>query len=235
MRPVVGALPLVLAAIASTVPATMSSFAATTTSPANDFTNLVVQPATLAAPVTQSAGYIHLSWTASPTAASQSVTYGVLRSYSGLGMWSQVTTLTGLSYADLPPFDGWWDYEIQTIVSSFTSNSNLHTGLSDRTPPSAASAVTAKTGTLTGDVNLTWTAGSDSGSGVAGYTIRYVQATTCPTASPSSYPSGMSVGAVTAATVSGLTTRLNYCFYLVTSDNAGNVSGASNVASAKAK
>ncbi|HEX9436686.1 MAG TPA: hypothetical protein VGA16_05935 [Candidatus Limnocylindria bacterium] len=53
--------------------------------------------------------------------------------------------------------------------------------------------------------------------------------------SVASYPSATSVGAVTSTTITGLTRSAKYCFYLITSDGAGNQSGASNVASARAK
>lgn len=232
MRPVIGALPLLASIVLASVPVTLASFSATTSSPNNAFTNLVVQPATLATPVTAAAGAVRLSWTASATPGA---TYAVLRSPSGFGLWAQVATLAGLSYSDTPPADGQWDYEVQAVVASFTATSNLATGLSDRTAPTAATSVTAATGTATGTVSLTWTSASDGGSGVAGYTIRFVQATTCPAAGPANYPQSTSVGPVTSATVGGLTSAKKYCFYLFTSDAAGNTSGASNVASAKAK
>lgn len=102
--------------------------------------------------------------------------------------------------------------------------------------PTAAAALTAVTGTTTGSVNLAWTAGTDALSGVAGYTVRYVLATTCPAATPTNYPNTRSVGAVASTVVTGLTSGSRYCFYLQTLDVAGNVSVASNVpANAKAK
>lgn len=241
MRPAIRALPLIAAAfVLGTVvggmpTTTLATFSATTTSPGNDFTNLVVQPAVQSGPATQAGGYVQLSWSASPTASSQSVTYAVLRSPSGAGVWTQVTTLGGLTYTDLPPSDGSWDYEIGSVVVTFKTDSNIQTGLSDRTPPTAATSLTARTGSSSGQVNLTWTAAADGGSGVAGYTIRYVQASKCPTASPANYPGSTTVGAVTAATVGGLMSSKAYCFYLTTTDNAGNVSGPSSVASANAK
>jgi hypothetical protein len=232
VRPVIGALPLLASIVLASLPVTLASFNATTSLPNNAFTNLVVQPGTLSAPVTAAAGVVQLSWTASPTAGA---TYAVLRSPSGLATWTSVATLAGLSYSDTPPSDGLWDYEILAFVAAFTATSNLQTGRSDGTAPSAATAVTAATGSVKGTIGLTWTAGTDAGSGVSGYTVRFVQATTCPAASISAYPNAISVGAVTVTTVTGLATAKTYCFYLITSDAAGNTSGASNLASAKAK
>lgn len=120
-------------------------------------------------------------------------------------------------------------------MSTFSTDSNAQSAMVDGTPPTAATSVTAASGGTNGAVDLSWTAATDATSGVAGYTIRYVQAATCPAASESAYPGTTSVGAVTATTVSGLTRNKQYCFYLTTGDGAGNQSGPSDVASAKAK
>ncbi len=105
----------------------------------------------------------------------------------------------------------------------------------DAMAPTAASGLAASTGSSSGTIDLSWTAGTDTTSGVAGYTVRYVSSKTCPTASTAKYPNTTSVGAVTSTTVTQLSSAKLYCFYLVTLDSAGNQSGASNVASATAK
>ncbi len=98
-----------------------------------------------------------------------------------------------------------------------------------------ATGVAAATGTTKGTISVTWTAGTDAGSGVKGYTIHYVQATTCPAPAPASYPLTTSLVSGAGATLSGLATGKKYCLYAVTSDNAGNPSAPSAVASAKAR
>ena len=214
---------------------TLAAFAAQTTSTGNAWTNLVVAPATQNPPTSLAGGVIHLSWSASSTASTETVSYAIRRSPAGAGTYTQVTTTTALSYDDTPPADGSYDYVIRTSVNTFFSDSAIRTALSDRIAPTAATSLVAKAGTATGSVNLTWTAGTDAGSGVAGYTVRFVQIATCPSATPANYPNTVSVGAVTATTVTGLVSAKNYCFYLTTVDGVGNQSGPSNVANVKAK
>lgn len=221
---------------ASAVAPSLAAFTASTSSPSNTFAVLEVQPAALGAPASLPAGVVRLTWTASPTAATEAVTYAVLRRPAGAGTLVPVATLTGLTYDDTPPGDGAYDYVISTMASAFSRDGAAQTGVSDATPPTAATALVAASGTAKGSVALTWTAGADATSGVSGYTIRYTQVTTtCPAASVAAYPRSTSVGAVTVTTVTGLTPAKTYCFYLATRDAAGNVSGPSPVASARAK
>jgi hypothetical protein len=85
-------------------------------------------------------------------------------------------------------------------------------------------------------VDFSWTAGSDALSGVAGYQLHWVQpATTCPTtANTTNFPGTVSLGAVTSYQLTGTAGKL-YCAYLQTQDVAGNLSTASNIASAAAR
>ena len=101
----------------------------------------------------------------------------------------------------------------------------------DATAPTAAAALASLTGTSVGSVDLSWTAATDATSGIAGYTVHYVQATACPaTANPASFPSTFAIaGNVSAGTVTGLTTAKKYCFYLSANDNAGNAGPASGI------
>ena len=101
----------------------------------------------------------------------------------------------------------------------------------DLTAPTAATGPSSLIGTVSGTVDLTWTAGTDALSGVGGYTIhRSGVVASCPVANTTNYPNATAVGAVTSATVSGMTSGSKYCFYLTTTDNAGNVSAASATA-----
>jgi hypothetical protein len=101
----------------------------------------------------------------------------------------------------------------------------------DLTGPTAATALTSSQGANGSPftVDLTWTAGTDSLSGVSGYTVYWVPAQPCPVASPANYPNAAQIGAVTSYTISGLVVNSKYCAYLTTTDNAGNVSVASAV------
>ena len=102
----------------------------------------------------------------------------------------------------------------------------------DLTAPTAPTGLTAASGAAGSPVtvDLTWTAGTDALSGVAGYTVYWVQANACPAATPANYPSTAAVGAVTSYSISGLVSGSKYCAYLTTTDKAGNVSAASATA-----
>lgn len=230
---------VVIAAVALSSGPSTADFVVDSVSPGSQLVTLDPRPpASFAAPDPRPAGAILLTWTASATATVRAeTTYSVQRSPAGANTWTEVTDgLTSLSYTDTPPSDGSYDYKIRTDVASFFAESAERAGLSDRTAPTAASGVASSVNlsTTLGAVDLAWTAGSDATSGLAGYTIRYVAVgaldLTCPAASEATYTSTTGVGAVTSASVTGLTSATKYCFYLVTEDGAGNQSGASNTA-----
>jgi hypothetical protein len=214
---------------------TTASLAALTTSPTNTFAVLEVSPAAQSPPTSFTGGVVSLSWSASPTAATELVTYGIERRATGSGTFSEVARTTALSYTDTPAADGSYDYVVRAIVGSLWTDGAVRTAISDATSPTAASALAATSGTANGTVNLSWRVATDAMSGVAGYTVRFVQTTTCPAANAAAYPGSTSVGAATATTVGSLARARTYCFYLVALDAVGNQSGPSNVASAKAK
>jgi len=101
----------------------------------------------------------------------------------------------------------------------------------DLTAPTNATAFTSATpggGNPAGTVNLSWTAGSDALSGLAGYTIhRSGVVATCPATTTTNYPTTYAAGAVTSIQVGGMTSGSKYCFYITADDNAGNSSVAS--------
>jgi hypothetical protein len=100
----------------------------------------------------------------------------------------------------------------------------------DGTAPTAPTGLgSASTAGNPSNIDVTWTAGTDALSGVAGYTVYWVQATTCPAATPANYPSSMNAGNVTSYNIAPLTKNAMYCAYVVTTDNAGNSSAASAV------
>jgi hypothetical protein len=100
----------------------------------------------------------------------------------------------------------------------------------DLTAPVAASGIIDPgTAANNGEVDLTWTIGSDALSGVASQTLRRTNVVgACPAVSPANYPNvvpGIAVGTA-AVTVTGLVSVSSYCFYIVTTDNAGNSSNS---------
>jgi hypothetical protein len=103
----------------------------------------------------------------------------------------------------------------------------------DDTAPTAATAVTGTNGQQNGEIALSWTKGTDALSGVAGQTIRRsaAGAGACPTVNIANYPTTYAPGAAAATyLVTGLPPG-DYCFYIVTTDAAGNAS--SSTASAR--
>ena len=101
----------------------------------------------------------------------------------------------------------------------------------DATAPTAPGGITLAAGSTSGTLNVSGTsAGTDALSGVAGYRVYYVQASTCPAApfGASQYFAGNPPAVPMVLT--GLTTKQNYCVYVHTVDNAGNESVNSNIA-----
>ena len=138
---------------------------------------------------------------------------------------------------DIPAADGTYTYYIQTKIAQgagfFTSaNSPSQSPLSDRTAPTAATALISAQGAAGNPVtvDLTWTAGTDGGSGVAGYTVYWTNVTPgpgCPAISAANYPNSAALGVVTSYSISGLVSGSKYCAYLTTTDAVGNVSVSS--------
>jgi hypothetical protein len=137
---------------------------------------------------------------------------------------SRTDTVTGDSSSHTVAYFG-------TDVVGNVSGTTTQTIKIDTTAPTAATGLSGVTGTTSGTVVLSWTAGTDALSGVSGYTIqRSGVVASCPAANTTNYPNATTVGAVTTATVGGMVSNSKYCFYLTTTDNAGNVSVASAAA-----
>ncbi len=103
----------------------------------------------------------------------------------------------------------------------------------DGTAPTVATGLNLTTGAggAPVTVDLSWTAGTDAGSGVQGYEVRWTSTPgTCPAANTTNYPSSATVGNVTSYSITGLVNNTKYCAYLVTIDNLGNRSADSAVA-----
>ncbi|HEV8230589.1 MAG TPA: hypothetical protein VGQ86_11585 [Candidatus Limnocylindria bacterium] len=112
-----------------------------------------------------------------------------------------------------------------TDVAGNSAASATQTIKIDGTAPTAVTGLSSVTGTVAGTVNLTWTAGTDATSGVAGYTLRRSGVVgACPATTVANYPTTYAVPVGTTYTAGGMVSGSKYCFYMVTNDNAGNVS-----------
>ena len=76
-------------------------------------------------------------------------------------------------------------------------------------------------------VDLAWTAGTDATSGVAGYVVHW--SNPVATCAGATYPNSAAIGVVTSYQISGLVSGSFYCAYVVTQDNAGNLSANSAI------
>ena len=109
-----------------------------------------------------------------------------------------------------------------TVTAGATTTKDFTMVSTDNTPPTTPSALSA-TGMSPSQINLSWTASTDSGgAGLAGYIV---------------YRNGSEVGRTASTTYSdnGLSQNTTYSYYVKAYDNANNVSGASNTASAATK
>jgi hypothetical protein len=99
----------------------------------------------------------------------------------------------------------------------------------DSVAPTAVTGLGAATGANGPPVtvDLTWTAGTDATSGIAGYVVHWSNAVA--TCAGATYPNSATIGVVTSYQITGLATNQSYCAYVVTKDNAGNLSANSAV------
>ena len=115
-----------------------------------------------------------------------------------------------------------------TDAAGNASSSTNQTVRIDNTAPTAATGLTGTNGQQNGEIDLSWTKGTDALSGIASQTIRRsaVGAGACPAVSVANYPTTYNPGAAASLyTVTALPAG-NYCFYIVTSDAAGNSSNS---------
>jgi len=115
----------------------------------------------------------------------------------------------------------------------------------DTTPPPAITDLSALTGSVTGTINLTWTATGDDGFDLENATFTVEGTTVSPPAfDPVSPPANtirvqistdnVPVGNVQGYTFSGLTQGATYFVRIWTTDDSGNISSISNGATAQA-
>src|SRR6185436_17879068 len=116
-----------------------------------------------------------------------------------------------------------------TVVNPGASASNALTftttsGAPDTQPPTAPSGLTA-TAVGAAQINLSWTASTDT-VGVTGYRVERCQGATCTNFGQIATPTGVSY------TDPGLTASTTYRYQVRATDAAGNLSGYSTIASA---
>ena len=234
MRALVGI--LCLAVVVAPPAGTGATFTTSSTSPVSSIATLSLAAAEQDAPASGIAGTVGLSWSASSSATSASVTYYVLRRAAGSGSYAIVAgPTTDLHYTDLPAADGAYEYVVRTAASSFTAETAPQTATSDRTVPSSVT-LSAASGALGGDptVEISWTAAVDATSGVATYAVYHAEVLTllgpCPAAGSADYSHTILTDELTTALSVVTTLALTYhCFYVVAHDAVGNESAASNV------
>ena len=138
--------------------------------------------------------------------------------------WNTTTAANGAHTLSSKAYDAAANIGTSANVGVTVSN------VADTTPPSAPANLTASiptSGNIKRKINLSWTASTDN-VGVSGYQIWRATTSTGPFTQ---------IGTTTATsfTNSGLITGTTYWYYVTASDAAGNVSAASNTASATAK
>ena len=171
------------------------------------------QTFTTSCTVTPSAGS---NGTISPSTA-QTVSYGSTVSFT-------ITPNTGYSISSVTGCSGTLSGNTYT-TGAITSNCTVTASFADITAPTNGS-LSATGGS--GQVSLTWSGFSDSGSGIASYKLVYSTSGT-----PSSCSSGTQIysGTGTSYTHTGLSSGMTYYYRLCATDNAGNTStGATNSA-----
>ncbi|NLN78175.1 MAG: hypothetical protein GX141_04590, partial [Armatimonadetes bacterium] len=131
--------------------------------------------------------------------------------FSGLEPGSKTLTVSKAAFAT--------QTAAVTVTAGATATKNFTLVSTDTTAPTVPANLTANA-TSPSQINLAWSASTDSGgAGLAGYIV---------------YRGGVEVGRVATTSYSdnGLTANTAYSYTVKAYDNAGNISGASNTASA---
>src|SRR5713226_347143 len=140
--------------------------------------------------------------------------------------WNTTTSANGSHSLISKAYDAAGNIGTSATVTLTVSN------VADTTPPTAPANLVASTPTGNGNsgkkkINLLWTASTDN-VGVTGYQIWRATSSTGPF-------SQIATSTTTSYTNTGLTSGTTYWYYVQAFDAAGNVSAASNTASATAK
>ncbi|HYS55922.1 MAG TPA: Ig-like domain-containing protein [Thermoanaerobaculia bacterium] len=140
--------------------------------------------------------------------------------------WNTTASANGSHNLSSKAYDAAGNIGTSTTVTVTVSN------VADTTAPTAPANLVASTPTSNGNgsrrkINLSWTASTDN-VGVSGYQIWRATSSSGPF-------SQIATSATTSYTNTGLTSGTTYWYYVQAYDAAGNVSAASNTASATAK
>jgi fibronectin type 3 domain-containing protein len=184
---------------------------------------------------TISATQINLSWTGSTDSGGSSLAGYKIERCTGTGCssFTQIATTTQLAYNDTGlSTNTAYTYRIRAYDNagnhsnySNTVSASTQTAL-DTTPPTLPNSLSATTISAT-QINLSWTASTDSGgSGLAGYKIEHCTGTGC-----SSFTQ-IATTTQLAYDDTGLSTNTAYTYRIRAYDNAGNHSNYSNTVSA---
>lgn len=186
------------------------------TAPTN-LTTTVVSPA-----------QINLSWTASTD--NVGVTgYKVERCQgNSCANFSQIATPTATTYNDTG-LTGSTSYSYRVRASDAAGNLSSYSASSTATTPAptfTAPANLSATAASSTQINLTWTAGSETGGTISQYLVERCQGAGCSSFAQVATSASASFGD------SGLTAATSYSYRVRATDNANNLSGYSSVATA---
>ena len=101
------------------LPIAPQPFTATSASPRNVLATLAVEPPPSLDAISHALGDVDVQWEASPSAASRSLEYLVLRRSAG-GSFEQIARTSALRITDRPG-SGSFDYVVRAVISTFTS------------------------------------------------------------------------------------------------------------------
>ena len=101
------------------LPSAPLPFTASSASPRNVLATLVVEPPPALDAIAHANGDVDVQWEASPSAASRSLEYVVLRRAAG-GSFEQIARTADLRITDRPG-SGSFDYVVRATISTFTS------------------------------------------------------------------------------------------------------------------
>ena len=197
---------------------------ATATTAAPTFATPSSLTATASGPV-----QVNLSWAAATETGGTITQYQIQRcSGANCTNFAQSGTSTTLSYSDTSGLLGSTSYSYQvraTDGTNFSGFSNTATATTAAPIFTAPSALTATAASST-QINLSWTAGTETGGAIAQYLIQRCSGASCT--------SFTQVGTSTTTTYSdtGLTPSASYSYRVQTSDANSNTSAFSNTASA---
>ena len=170
-----------------------------------------------------------LSWGASTEAGGTIAQYLIERcAGAGCSSFAQIATATTLTYADSGLSGGTsYSYRVRAkdTVGNTGSYSNVATA-STAAPTFTAPAALAASAASSTQVNLTWTAASETGGTISHYLIERCQGAGCSTFAQ------VATSTTTGYNDAGLTAATSYSYRVRAGDAAGNTSAYSNVATA---